>query len=98
MQNVNCAKALTLYASNRMRPFNNPQSWHWPAYDYAASPEYKTLAPYINSAGMFTNPKSAHCGPFTSCIIKPGNCRGTYSGNARIEEGTLGLQARTNVD
>ena len=47
---------------------------------------------------MFTNVNSADCGGFTSCSVLPLGCTGTYTGKARVNSGTLGLEVVQNED
>lgn len=77
--------------TSSIKDFNDPISTHHAAYDFAASPEYKTLAPFTDSTTMFSNLNSAHCGGFTSCEVLPVGCTGTYAGFAKIEATTLAL-------
>lgn len=110
MQNINCAIALEGNSTSSIKDFSNifiggfehtetnPVDTHYVAFDYALTPEYKTLAPYSDSTTMFTNLNSAHCGPFTTCYPLPVGCTGVasdYTGYAKIETGTLAIQANT---
>ena len=71
MQHINCAIALDNNSTSSIKDFTDTDpvvaGVQYPAIPYAASPQFKTLAPYTDSTTMFTNLNSAHCGAFTAC-------------------------------
>ncbi len=65
------------------------------AFDFVASPGFKTLA--AGATDMFSNVNSADCGAFTTCYPKPQGCSGTYTGRAKVEAGTLALKVEQSA-
>lgn len=91
-QGIDCRVALDAgNSTSSLKGFYDPIETHYAAYDYAASPEFKTLAPYTDSTKMFSNTNSWACGAFTTCYPLPQGCTGTYSGYAKFETTTLAL-------
>ena len=78
-------------STSLIKDYEDPAGDHYASKPYAASPSHVALAEYATSDTLFTNLNSADCGGFTSCVLLPVGCTGSYSGRAAIDASTFAL-------